>query len=99
MSLRPLEDRVIVKRDSSDEKSSGGIILPDSAKEVPVFGEVIAAGPGKRNQQGDLITMQVSQGDKIVFGKYAGTEVRFDGQDFLVLKQDDILAVVETATA
>lgn len=99
MSLRPLEDRVIVKRDSSDEKSSGGIILPDSAKEVPVFGEVIAVGPGKRNQQGDLITMQVSQGDKIVFGKYAGTEVRFDGQDFLVLKQDDILAVVETATA
>ena len=98
MSLRPLEDRLIVKRDASDEKSSGGIILPDSAKEVPQFGDVIAVGPGKTNANGDRVTMQVKSGDKVVFSKYSGTEVRVDGQDYLVLKQDDVLAVVETTT-
>ena len=98
MSLRPLEDRLIVKRDASDEKSSGGIILPDSAKEVPLFGDVIAVGPGKTNVNGDRVTMQVKSGDKVVFSKYSGTEVRVDGQDYLVLKQDDVLAVVETTT-
>ena len=98
MSLRPLEDRLIVKRDASDEKSSGGINLPDSAKEVPQFGDVIAVGPGKTNANGDRVTMQVKSGDKIVFSKNTGTEVRVDGQDYLVLKQDDVLAVVETTT-
>ena len=72
--------------------------MPDSAKEVPQFGDVIAVGPGKTNANGDRVTMQVKSGDKIVFSKYAGTEVRVDGQDYLVLKQDDVLAVVETTT-
>ena len=98
MSLRPLEDRLIVKRDANDEKSTGGIILPESAKEAPLFGDVIAVGPGKSNANGDVIAMQVKSGEKVLFGKYAGTEVRVDGQDYLVLKQDDILAVVETTT-
>ena len=95
MKFRPLGDRVLVKRVEEEEKTKGGIIIPDTAKEKPQEGEVIAVGPGARDEDGDYIKPDVSVGDKILFGKWSGTEVKVDGQDLLIMKESDILGVVE----
>ena len=95
MSLKPLNDRVLVKRLESEEKTAGGLYIPDTAKEKPSRGEVIAAGPGKRADDGKLIPMAVKPGDLVLFNKYAGTEVKLDGVEHLVMREDDILAVIE----
>ena len=93
MSLRPLHDRVIVKRLEEEKKSLGGIIIPDSAAEKPLKAEVIAVGPGKRSDDGKVHAVDVKTGDTILIGKYSGTEVKVDGQDLVILREDDILAV------
>ena len=93
MNLRPLHDRVIVKRLEEEKKSAGGIIIPDQAAEKPVRGEVLAVGPGKKSDDGKTIPMDVKAGDKVLFGKYSGSEVRLDGTDYLVMREDDLLAV------
>jgi len=93
MKLRPLHDRVIVKRLEEEKKSAGGIIIPDNVAEKPVRGEVIAVGPGKKSDDGKTIAMDVKAGDTVLFGKYSGSEVKVDGQDYLVMREDDILAV------
>jgi len=95
MSLRPLHDRVIIKRMEEERTSPGGIVIPDSAAEKPSKGEVIAAGNGKRTDRGEVIAMDVKVGDKVLFGKYSGTEVKVDGQDLLVMREEDIMAVIE----
>ena len=95
MALRPLHDRVIVKRLDSEEKTKGGIIIPDSAKEKPLEGKVYAVGPGKKDENGKAAGMDVKKGDKILFGKYAGTEIKVDGDEMIILREDDILAIVE----
>lgn len=95
MKLKPLHDRVLVKRLPEEEKTAGGIIIPDSAKEKPSRGEVIAAGPGKTADDGKAIAMNVKNGDKVLFSKYAGTEVKVDGDEMLVMREDDILAIIE----
>ncbi|WP_034995324.1 co-chaperone GroES [Beijerinckia mobilis] len=94
MTFRPLHDRVVVKRLESEEKTKGGIIIPDSAKEKPQEGEIIAVGPGGRDETGKLIPLDVKAGDKVLFGKWSGTEVKIDGQDLLIMKESDILGVV-----
>ncbi|HEY0915781.1 MAG TPA: co-chaperone GroES [Solimonas sp.] len=94
MSLRPLNDRVIVKRLEEEKKTAGGIIIPDAAAEKPLKAEVIAVGPGKRSDDGKVHAPDVKKGDTVLIGKYSGTEVRIDGQDLVVLREDDILAVV-----
>jgi chaperonin GroES len=94
MKFRPLHDRVVVKRLEGEEKSKGGIIIPDSAKEKPQEGEVVAVGPGARNEDGDLMPLDVKPGDRILFGKWSGTEVKIDGQDLLIMKESDIMGVV-----
>jgi chaperonin GroES len=93
--LKPLGDRIVVKPLDAEEKTSGGIVLPDSAKERPQTGEVIAVGPGKTLDNGTVAPMEVTVGDKVVYSKYGGTEVKVDGQDVLIMRQDDILGVVE----
>jgi chaperonin GroES len=98
-SIRPLHDRVIVQRLEQEEKSAGGIIIPDAAKEKPIQGEVIAVGPGGRDETGKKIPMDVKVGDIVLFGKWGGTEVKLDGEDFLVLKESDIIGVVENKGA
>ncbi|WP_269714573.1 co-chaperone GroES [Caulobacter sp. NIBR2454] len=95
MKFRPLGDRVLVKRVEEEEKTKGGIIIPDTAKEKPQEGEVIAVGPGARNDKGDLVALDVKAGDRILFGKWSGTEVKVDGQDLLIMKESDVLGVVE----
>jgi len=95
MALRPLHDRVIVKRLDSEEKTAGGIIIPNSAKEKPLEGEVIAVGLGKKGDDGKVTAMDVKKGDKVLFGKYAGTEIKIDGDEVMILREDDILAVFE----
>jgi chaperonin GroES len=95
MNFRPLHDRVLVRRIEADEKSSGGIIIPDTAKEKPQEGEVIAVGAGTRDEAGKLTPLDVKAGDRILFGKWSGTEVRLDGQDLLIMKESDILGIVE----
>ena len=95
MKIRPLQDRVIVKRLEEEEKTSGGIIIPDTAKEKPQHGKVVAVGKGKVNEDGKLIKLDVKAGDKILFGKYAGTEVKIDGEEHLIMREDDILGVIE----
>ena len=95
MHFRPLHDRVLVKRLDEDEKTSGGIIIPDTAKEKPSEGEVIAVGPGGRDEDGDRIEMDVAVGDRILFGKWSGTEVKVDGVDYLIMKESDIMGVIE----
>ena len=95
MKIRPLNDRILVKRLEGEEKTAGGIIIPDSAKEKPAEGEVVAVGPGKLNDAGERVTMDVAVGDRILFSKYGGTEVKLDGQDFLIMREDDILGVVQ----
>ncbi|MDQ1335204.1 MAG: chaperonin GroES [Thermodesulfobacteriota bacterium] len=95
MKVRPLHDRVIVKRVKEEEKTKGGIIIPDTAKEKPVEGKVIAAGDGKVADDGKKIPLEVKTGDKILFGKYAGTEIQIDGKEHLIMREDDIIAIVE----
>ena len=95
MNIRPLNDRILVKRLEQEEKTAGGIIIPDSAKEKPAEGEVIAVGPGKMNDAGERIAVDVKPGDKVLFSKYGGTDVKFDGQDYLIMREDDILGVIE----
>jgi len=95
MKLKPLNDRVLVKRLESEEVTAGGIIIPDSAKEKPQRGKVVAAGPGKLDDKGTLVKMSVKAGDLVLFTKYAGTEIKIDGVEHLVLREDDILAIVE----
>ena len=95
MKIRPLQDRVIVKRVEEEAKTKGGIIIPDSAKEKPVEGEVIAVGKGKAQEDGSVRPLDVKKGDRVLFGKYAGTEVKLDGTDHLILREDDILGVIE----
>ena len=94
MNVKPLYDRVLVQRIASDEKSAGGIIIPETAKEKPLEGVVRAAGPGKLTDSGDNAPMQVKEGDKVLFGKYAGTEITLNGQEHLILREDEILAVI-----
>ncbi len=96
MSIRPLQDRVLVKRIAEEEKTKGGIVIPDTAREKPMEGEVIAVGNGKILENGSKITPEVKAGDKILFGKYAGTEVKIDGVEHLILREDDILGIVTT---
>jgi chaperonin GroES len=96
-SIRPLADRVIVKRVDADEKTVGGIIIPDTAKEKPAKGEVLAVGPGARDERGHAIAMDVKVGDIVLFGKWGGTEVKVDGEDLLVLKESDIIGVITDA--
>ena len=93
--LIPLGERLLVERLEAEEKTAGGILLPDAAKEKPIQGKVIAVGEGRRDDDGELVPMQVKKGDKILFGKYAGTEVKLDGDEYLIMKEDDVLAIVE----
>jgi chaperonin GroES len=95
MKFRPLHDRVVVRRIEEDMKTAGGIIIPDTAKEKPMQGEVIAAGPGARDEQGKLVPLDVKKGDRVLFGKWSGTEVKIDGQELLIMKESDILGVIE----
>ena len=95
MKFRPLGDRVVVKRVQEETKSAGGIIIPDTVQEKPQEGEVIAVGPGGRDEKGDRITPEVKVGDRILFGKWSGTEVKVDGQDLLIMKESDIMGVLE----
>ncbi|MCT8970409.1 co-chaperone GroES [Microbaculum marinisediminis] len=99
MHFRPLHDRVLVKRISEEEKTAGGIIIPDTAKEKPSEGEVVAVGPGGRDEAGKRTAMDVKAGDRILFGKWSGTEVKVDGQDYLIMKESDIMGVIETKAA
>jgi chaperonin GroES len=95
MKFRPLHDRVVVRRVDAEERTAGGIIIPDTAKEKPQQGEVLAVGPGKRDETGKLVALDVKAGDQILFGKWSGTEVKVDGEDLLIMKEDDIMGVVE----
>ena len=94
MKFRPLHDRVVVRRLEEDTKTASGIIIPDTAKEKPMEGEVIAAGPGARNEAGALVALDVKAGDRILFGKWSGTEVKIDGQELLIMKESDIMGIV-----
>ena len=95
MNFRPLHDRVVVRRLTAEEKTAGGIIIPDTAQEKPMEGEVVAVGPGARNEQGQLVAMDVKAGDKILFGKWSGTEVKVGGEELLIMKESDIMGIVE----
>jgi len=99
MAFKPLHDRVLVRRVESEEKTAGGLIIPDSAKEKPSEGVVVACGEGARKDSGELIPMAVSEGDKILFGKWSGTEVTIDGEELLIMKESDILGIVEASSA
>ena len=94
MKFRPLHDRVLVKRLDAEEKTAGGIIIPDTAKEKPMQGEVIAAGSGTRGDDGKLVALDVKAGDRVLFGKWSGTEVKIDGQDLLIMKESDVMGIV-----
>jgi len=95
MKIKPLQDRILVKRVEEETKTKGGIIIPDSAKEKPIEGLVIAVGKGKTKEDGGRIAMDVKEGDKILFGKYAGTEVKIDGEEHLIMREDDVLGIIE----
>jgi chaperonin GroES len=95
MKFRPLHDRVVVRRLEAEEKTAGGIIIPDTAKEKPMEGEVIAVGPGARDEAGKLVPLDVKDGDRILFGKWSGTEVKLDGEELLIMKETDIMGVIE----
>ena len=99
MQFRPLHDRVVVRRIDAEEKTKGGIIIPDTAKEKPQEGEVIAAGPGARDESGKVVPLDLSAGDRVLFGKWSGSEVRIDGEDLLIMKESDIMGVIEETTA
>jgi len=95
MHFRPLHDRVVVRRIESEEKTNDGIIIPDTAKEKPQEGEVVAAGPGARNEKGELVLLELKAGDHVLFGKWSGTEVKIDGEDLLIIKESDVLGVID----
>jgi chaperonin GroES len=95
MKFRPLHDRVVVRRVEEDTKTAGGIIIPDTAKEKPMQGEIVAVGPGARDDSGKLVALEVKAGDRVLFGKWSGTEVKIDGQDLLIMKESDILGILE----
>ena len=99
MEFRPLHDRVVVRRLDAEEKSKGGIIIPDTAQEKPMQGEVAAAGPGARDERGEVVALDVKAGDRVLFGKWSGTEVKLDGEDLLVLKESDLMGVLQGAPA
>jgi chaperonin GroES len=99
MSFRPLHDRVVVKRVAEEEKTKGGIIIPDTAKEKPMEGEIVAVGPGARDEKGTLVALDVKVGDRILFGKWSGTEVKLDGVDLLIMKESDIMGILEASKA
>jgi len=95
MNFRPLHDRVVVRRLDAEEKTSGGIIIPDTAREKPMEGEILAVGPGARDETGKLVPLDVKAGDKILFGKWSGTEVKLGGEDLLIMKESDIMGIIE----
>jgi len=95
MKFRPLHDRVLVKRVEQEEKTAGGIIIPDTAQEKPMEGEVVAAGPGSRKDDGTVVPLDVKDGDRVLFGKWSGTEVKIDGQELLIMKESDLLGIIE----
>ena len=95
MKLRPLQDRIIVKRLEEETKTAGGIFIPDTAKEKPQKGEIVAVGKGKKTEDGKVVPLDVKAGDKVLFGKYAGTEIKIEGEEYLIMREDDILGVME----
>ncbi|MDH3231505.1 MAG: co-chaperone GroES [Alphaproteobacteria bacterium] len=97
MKFRPLHDRVLVRRVAEEEKTAGGIIIPDTAKEKPMEGEVVAVGSGARTEKGEIVPMDVKAGDRILFGKWSGTEVKMDGEELLIMKESDIMGIIEVA--
>jgi chaperonin GroES len=99
MKFRPLHDRVVVKRVAEEEKTKGGIIIPDTAKEKPMEGEVVSVGPGARDEKGTLVAPDVKAGDRILFGKWSGTEVKLDGVEYLIMKENDIMGILEGSAA
>ena len=99
MKFRPLHDRILVRRVESDERTKGGIIIPDTAKEKPQEGEVIAVGPGARNEQGKIVALDVKEGDRVLFGKWSGTEIRLDGEDLLIMKESDVMGILDAGVA
>ena len=99
MKFRPLHDQVVIRRLNAEEKTIGGIIIPDTAKEKPMEGEVIAAGAGARNEQGQLVPLDVKAGDRVLFGKWSGTEVKLDGEELLIMKESDIMGIIEGGAA
>ena len=99
MKFRPLHDRVVVRRITAEEKTAGGIIIPDTAKEKPMEGEVVAVGPGARNEAGAVVPLGVKKGDRILFGKWSGTEVKIDGEELLIMKESDIMGIIEGTPA
>jgi len=99
MNFRPLHDRVVVRRLTAEEKTAGGIIIPDTAKEKPMEGEIVAVGHGARNDEGHLVPLDVKAGDKILFGKWSGTEVKLDGEELLIMKESDIMGIIEGSAA
>src|SRR3984885_160892 len=99
MKFRPLHDRVVVRRVESDERTPGGIIIPDTVKEKPQEGEIIAVGPGARDESGKIVALDVKNGDRILFGKWSGTEVKIDGEDLLIMKESDIMGIIEGSAA
>ncbi|MGD9501946.1 MAG: co-chaperone GroES [Methyloceanibacter sp.] len=99
MKFRPLHDRVVVRRIEEDERTKGGIIIPDTAKEKPQQGEIVAVGPGARDDKGEIVPLDVKPGDRVLFGKWSGTEVKIDGEELLIMKESDILGVLEGAAA
>jgi len=99
MKFRPLHDRVVVRRVTAEEKTAGGIIIPDTAKEKPMEGEVVSVGPGARNEKGELTPLDVKAGDRVLFGKWSGTEVKIDGEELLIMKESDIMGIIEGSAA
>ena len=99
MKFRPLHDRVVVRRIEAEEKTAGGIIIPDTAKEKPQEGEIVAVGPGARDESGKVVSLDVQAGDRVLFGKYSGSEIKLDGDEYLIMREDEILGVIERAGA
>jgi chaperonin GroES len=99
MKFRPLHDRVVVRRLTAEEKTTGGIIIPDTAKEKPMEGEIVAVGPGARNEKGELVALDVKAGDRVLFGKWSGTEVKLDGEELLIMKESDVMGIIEDGVA
>jgi chaperonin GroES len=99
MKFRPLHDRVVVRRLNAEEKTAGGIIIPDTAKEKPMEGEIVAVGAGARNEQGQIVALDVKAGDRVLFGKWSGTEVKIDGEELLIMKESDIMGIIEGTPA
>ena len=98
-NFRPLHDRVVVRRVESEEKTKGGIIIPDTAKEKPMEGEIVAVGPGARDEKGNLVALDVKKGDRVLFGKWSGTEIKLDGEDLLIMKESDIMGIIDASAS